>query len=54
MLDRIINKSEDQSVQEVFGPLLSRTRKIMGDDWSDAANGGIMSSVCCARWILKF
>ncbi len=45
MLDRIINKSEDQSVQEVFGPLLSRTRKIMGDDWSDAAYNNLQSII---------
>ncbi len=37
LIDRVLAKSENQSVKEVFEPLLQKIKKIMGDGWSDAA-----------------
>ena len=37
LIDNVLTKSETQSVQEVFGPLLSKVKSIMGDGWSDKA-----------------
>jgi len=37
LLDNVIAKAGTQSPQEVFGPLLDKVKKIMGDSWSDNA-----------------
>lgn len=45
LIDRVLQKSENQSVQETFGPLLEKVKKIMGDGWSDAAYANLQSII---------
>ena len=37
LVDNVLEKSADKSVQEAFGPLLNKVKSIMGAGWSDAA-----------------
>ena len=45
LIDRVLQKSENQSVQETFGPLLEKVKKIMGDGWSDKAYEDLQSII---------
>lgn len=45
LIDRVLKKTDDQSVQEVFGPLLDKVEKIMGDSWSDKAYENLQSII---------